>query len=245
MKLQLFPHQIKSLTWMRSRESSQETELTAMVSGADNLNAFGILEGDIFKSVSAGSIVSVSPRRRERKERPLWHINTWSGQCSQVYKNELIRTVSSCRNIARGGLLCDDPGLGKTITVLSLILQTHGLSTESDALPTQNMNESAVVSDDIIIDSYWREVLVESTRSYELRGIALQLRKRDDGQYFQYNVMDVLTPDEQRLYSEIIESPICMNDVLFKIEEDAYSSSVFDFYQDVRRIIYTRGQSIF
>jgi len=236
MKLQLFPHQIKSLTWMRSRESSQETELNSMVSGADNQNAFGILEGDIFKSISAGSIVSVTPRRRERKERPLWHINTWSGQCSQVYKNELIRTVSSCRNIARGGLLCDDPGLGKTITVLSLILQTHGLSTESDELPTRNMNDSAVVSDDIIIDSYWREVLVESTRSYELRGIALQLRKRDDGLYFQYNVMDVLTPDEQRLYSEIIESPICMNDVLLKIEEDAYSSSVFDFYQDVRRI---------
>jgi SNF2 family DNA or RNA helicase len=241
MKLQLFPHQIKSLTWMRSRESKQESELNAMISGADNPNICDILEGDLFQSVSAGSIISVTPRRSNQTNRPLWHINTWSGQCSQVYKNELIRTVSSCRNIARGGLLCDDPGLGKTITVLSLILQTHGLSTESNESNARNLNESTIVSDDIIIDSYWREVLVESTRNYDLRGIALQLRKRDHGQYFQSNVMDVLTPDEQNLYLKIVENPICMNDVLLKIDEGAYSSSVFSFYEDVRRI-YTNAK---
>jgi SNF2 family DNA or RNA helicase len=27
----------------------------------------------------------------------------------------------------RGGLLCDEPGLGKTITVLALVLRTHGM----------------------------------------------------------------------------------------------------------------------
>lgn len=27
----------------------------------------------------------------------------------------------------RGGLLCDEPGLGKTITVLALLLQTRGI----------------------------------------------------------------------------------------------------------------------
>lgn len=33
---------------------------------------------------------------------------------------------SRCRAV-RGGMLCDEPGLGKTITVLALLLKTRGL----------------------------------------------------------------------------------------------------------------------
>lgn len=235
MKLELYHHQIKSLEWMRSRESAYQTELDAMISGADNTKVSEILQGDLFRSITSGAVISVIPRRSEGIYRPLWHINSWTGHCSQGYRNELLRTVSSCRSTARGGLLCDDPGLGKTITVLSLILQTYGLSTTP--LENEQRNEEKnIITDILLIDSYWNEMLVESTRKFELRGIALQLRKRDHAQYFQYDVMSSLNPDEKKLYLQMISNPICLNDVISKIDNDSYADSIFEFYNDVKMI---------
>ena len=45
-------------------------------------------------------------------------------------------------------LLCDDPGLGKTITVISLILRSFGLSTEAKADSDQD-------GDDDLFYSFW------------------------------------------------------------------------------------------
>lgn len=48
-----------------------------------------------------------------------WWVNVVDG---------VVRTEApeSCRPV-RGGLLCDEPGLGKTITVLALLLRTRGI----------------------------------------------------------------------------------------------------------------------
>lgn len=74
------------------------------------------------------------------------------------------------RDVARGGLLCDDPGLGKTITVLSLILQTCGLSTKSvmseptivkksdTQISGSSHHEKPEMSDIMIFRAYWKEL---------------------------------------------------------------------------------------
>lgn len=58
-----------------------------------------------------------------------------SGQNRQVARRLWINVVDGivsneapppCRPV-RGGMLCDEPGLGKTITVLALLLRTRGL----------------------------------------------------------------------------------------------------------------------
>lgn len=206
----------------------------AMQTGCDNIAySDNTLCGDFFRSVSAGSIVSVTPRRRkDRNNSSFWHINTWTGGCSIHYRNERLRTVAKCRSVARGGLLCDDPGMGKTITFLSCILQTFGQSTEK----TNTRIQKKQITDDLIVDSYWREHLVRSTRHDELYSIYMQLCKCDLGNYFRYPIRDFLSPENYKHYCSIIKDPICLEDIISKVREDEYSDSISDFAKDVRKI---------
>ena len=171
--------------------------------GPNNVSIDEVLCGDMYRSVTSGGVVSVVPRRGQAEYLPFWQINTWTGTSSLGYRNDRIKTVAQCRSVARGGLLCDDPGLGKTISILSLILQTFGQSTER-----LKQKERSKVSDDLIIDSYWREILVSSTRRDELLELTLKLRKCDQAQIFQYPVEDVLTDEEMAAYKELVKDPI-------------------------------------
>ncbi len=234
MKLKLYPHQVRSLQWMRLREMRCVHDDDAMQTGCDNsVYSDNTLCGDLFRSISAGTIVCVAPRRTKiGTKRPFWHINSWTGGCSLHYRNERMRTVAKCRSVARGGLLCDDPGMGKTITLLSCILQTFGQSTEKSSIKAQKKQ----ITDDIIVDSYWRENLVRSTRYDELYSLCSQIRKCGSSQYFQYPVEDYLSKEEYKCYCSIIKDPICMEDIMNKMKEDKYSESIADFARDVRSI---------
>lgn len=235
MKLKLYPHQVRSLQWMRQREMRCVTDDDALQTGCDN-SAYSdnTLCGDLMRSVSSGSIIAVTPRRNhnEGKKGSFWHINTWTGGCSIHYRNERLRTVARCRSVARGGLLCDDPGMGKTITFLSCILQTFGQSTERTNVGVQKKQ----VTDDLIVDSYWRENLVSFTRSKDLVSICMQLRKCDVQQYFEFPVQDCLSSDGYKKYISIIKEPTCLQDVLEKVQGDEYNDSIFEFAEDVRQI---------
>jgi len=234
MKLILYPHQIRSLNWMRQREMSHITDDDAMQTGANNRGIDEVLGGDMYRSITCGGIVAVTPRRQRTEGivAPFWHINSWTGDCFLDYRNERIRTVARCRSVARGGLLCDDPGLGKTITILSLILQTFGQSTERE----NGVEAKSSVTNDLIIESYWRENLVKSTRHKELLDFCFKLRRSDVDQFFQFPVADDLSPDEILNYRNVVKEEICLEDVTVNIQNNVYGNSLEGFFDDTKKI---------
>jgi hypothetical protein len=210
LRLQLYPHQVTSLSWMRKREHRSMTEYDAMKLGPNyslgGVDEFEVLHGDVFRSVTSGGMVSVVPRGRKGKGY-FWLVNAWSGACWMNINGrhrDSIKAVAQSRRVARGGLLCDDPGLGKTITVLSLVLQTLGQSTEK----VSGNGVAIKIRDQDIIDAYWGEMLVSRTRQDELLALTLKLRKCDLEQYFQYPVIDILSDTERDVYERLIKNPI-------------------------------------
>jgi hypothetical protein len=124
LKLQLYRHQVKSLLWMRWRETRQlrECDLMPIERQWTLSRRISSREGDAHRAATGGGSTVLCPREEMDGVR-----------ISQANGDELetIREDVVSRPLARGGMICDEPGLGKTITVLSLILQTMGLSTEN------------------------------------------------------------------------------------------------------------------
>jgi SNF2 family DNA or RNA helicase len=138
LKLRLFQHQKRSLAWMRSRESRIQTESDFCSNSRMRLFA---LEGDDYRAASGGVATLLELRLTGEQVR----IHQLTGQLCDESLAKMTRTA------ARGGLLCDDPGLGKTITVLSLILQTAGMLPESPTIVGKS------VESDKIFNAYWEE----------------------------------------------------------------------------------------
>lgn len=112
-----------------------------------------------------------------------------------------------------------------------MILQTFGQSTER-----LEDKKSTKITEDLIINTYWREHLVSYTRRDQLLELTLKLRKIDLDQFFQYPVQKVLTEDEWVYYKEIISHPLCMEDIVDRIHNDKYDEKLDDFARDVRTI---------
>lgn len=109
---------IQGLWWMRDRELGRdarphpefvpiEPSVAARQSDGDEQIHGGVLEGSGPRDVGRGSCAG-----------RLW-VNVADGMVSA-------NAPARCQPV-RGGMLCDEPGLGKTITVLALLLRTRGL----------------------------------------------------------------------------------------------------------------------
>lgn len=57
-------------------------------------------------------------------------------------ESKLVRNRTSKYQDCRGGLLCDEPGLGKTVTMLALLLRTNGQSSEMTNLTVEGIGSS-------------------------------------------------------------------------------------------------------
>lgn len=156
LTLRLYSHQINSLSWMRARESHSILEKDCV---GRSINATERCYGDLHRAVTGGQSVLLSSRPVNVGTPSIdIRVNQMSGYELAL---EELRTIP--RHVARGGLLCDDPGLGKTITVLSLILQTCGLSTDSAS--EESKAEVAGPPDvDDIFKAYWRECMTSDFR---------------------------------------------------------------------------------
>ncbi|CAM9724626.1 unnamed protein product [Ectocarpus sp. 12 AP-2014] len=158
LTLDLFPHQKKGLRWMRHRERGRAArphpefvpvDIAAVLpaGGRDNSSVtqgsnIGVASGGGGWEKGARPDVSLpSPTAGGR----LW-INVVDGM---VWPS----APAPCSEV-RGGMLCDEPGLGKTITVLALLLRTRGLL--PGAVPIPLGVSSSTRSGGVSAEEQWR-----------------------------------------------------------------------------------------
>jgi hypothetical protein len=218
LKLRLYSHQIRSLEWMRRRETRELSEEDVLDAESKLFGAESV-RGDMHRAITGGATTCL----RLRKTGEALRIDQQTGMEIRCERGKALS-----RQIARGGLLCDDPGLGKTITVLSLILQTSGLSTE----PGSNTSKSGTAlshTEEDIFQAYWSEHVPYMYRRSGYMKLLNAIRRHSVGAgAFEYAVDPVkqCCPD----YFDIINKPISLSQIEGSLCED-YSFE--DFQTDV------------
>mmetsp|Transcript_18897 Transcript_18897/g.28050 ORF Transcript_18897/g.28050 Transcript_18897/m.28050 type:complete len:1578 (-) Transcript_18897:181-4914(-) len=213
--LRLYRHQRTSLHWMHHREQ-QAANIAAAASSPRSCAVHNSATAECWKILS----------NRHGTKR-YWYDALRGYICSM--DNDNINSENNYSvSIPRGGLLCDDPGLGKTITVLSLILQTWGKCHDNDN--NDNDPNTAIATtknmDEAIFTAYWKETPAFSRRQ-ELMKLTNQLRRADRAQFFE-RAVDPTTHDCPD-YHTIIQEPMCMSEIAQRVAEDdaAYYGSDF------------------
>eukprot|EP00980_Cylindrotheca_fusiformis_P011953 scaffold2830_cov131-Cylindrotheca_fusiformis.AAC.74 len=230
LKLQLYAHQIKSLSWMRNREvgSTLESDLVSYTARRAHSQ-----EGDVHRAASGGATVLLSDRSGKREN---IHVSQCSGDEVPIVSDDPLS-----RTTARGGLLCDDPGLGKTITVVSLVLQTLGLSTESSGL-NETISDSSKngdtdnSSDEQIFVEYWKESTIQEYRTRDLNKFLNDFQRSHHDTRFFVNPVDPIA-DDCPDYLEVVEEPISILDIRKKIASNSYADSFSAFEIDMKTML--------
>lgn len=231
LKLQLYRHQMKSLLWMRWRESKQlfESDLMSIANQSTVQRRINSRESDAHRAATCGASAVLCPREQKDGVR----ISQANGDELETPEEDVMS-----RPLARGGMICDEPGLGKTITVLSLILQTMGLTTETMDPPTGegeqrggdngDLSEAGKESmDDKIFHAYWKENVVAEFRRQALsKFFATFLRCNADIFYF-------FEKSEPFSRSGAIQNPTSLKEIKERIETDVYGDSFVAFQTDV------------
>ena len=220
LNLRLYAHQVKSLSWMRQREARciTENDMASL--------PIGNVELDMHSAATGGATVLL----RSRDGSSIVRISQYTGEEEYVRMDHPLP-----RNVARGGLLCDDPGLGKTITVLSLVLQTFGLSTErmNKDKAERTKQEEAQSYDERIFHEYWRENSIPTFRSQALNKLL--------STFIRENYLDTLPfvypvdPERDGVpnYFEVIAEPICLQLIRKQIGRHHYDPEFASFERDV------------
>jgi hypothetical protein len=210
LNLKLYRHQVKSLLWMRSRETKLlfESDLGNIEHQANIQRRINCREADAHRAATGGASLILSPRDAKKGVR----ISQANGDEMEVPEESIMS-----RPLARGGLLCDDPGLGKTITVLSLILQTLGLSTEKEITKgDQAASKEDEDVDDKIFKAHWKENMVQEVRRQEMTQLFNAfLRCNAD-------IVCFLEVSDRVHDGAVFRNIVCLKDIKARIVEDEY-----------------------
>jgi len=214
LKLKLFHHQIRSLEWMELRERTciteedllrRQTEKTTSEWFNDGESVCG---GDFYRAVTGGATVSVAARASMNGQKLMFDAETG---CQVPLLDSSLARKTQC---ARGGLLCDDPGLGKTITVISLILRSIGINTETKNLESTQEKDGAN-----LFYAYWQSsFLADHIRKPAMLKLISNLIKSDPRSVWFVPPIDPLL-DDCPDYFEIISNPTSLDVIRNKIDK--------------------------
>ena len=227
LKLRLFQHQITSLEYMRRREIIEFSEEHCLsTNDASSSVAYG---GDIHRAITGGVSVGLQSRKDRHRR---YRLDQQNGNTYQTSLQGRYHDIVLARKAARGGFLCDEPGLGKSITVLSLILQTFGLysKTKNDETSSNSIEE---FRDENIFLAYWKE---ETPPIYQRPELNRLIRKLEQSHslshcfFYPANSIQASFPD----YVNIIKTPICFEEILKRVKLDFYTSDFTLFEADIR-----------
>ena len=221
LKLQLFHHQIQSLEWMEIRERQCVTEKDFIHCGRrrsccchnDGEVACG---GDYHRAITGGATVLLRPRHVDYSCDVLLRFDSESGVLLSLDET---KKHTRC---AQGGLLCDDPGLGKTITSLSLILRSFGLCTDTQ------MVVDAAMDDTELFNAYWKSSFLSAhDRRTSVLQLITRLVKSDKCSTWFVPLIDPILdgcPD----YYDVISTPISLNAIRMKYKTDCLDFNEFE-----------------
>ena len=128
----------------------------------------------------------------------------------------------------RGGMLCDAPGLGKTITLISFVLKSGG------DVWTRIPEWDSVAYQQRRTRYGWSQLHPEDRRQTLQKELG-KLRDLPDGRIFNQPVNG--TPAFMEEYLSVIQNPTCFRDIARKVEADKYNTAdqlLNDFRNDVQ-----------
>ena len=142
------------------------------------------------------------------------------------------------RQSIRGGILADDPGLGKTISVITLVLTTLGMMSATPGVPSsllQGVNASPL--DSTLFKVYYAEGTKGYPRRMELRNIVTNIEiytRKSFGSFIDFYVSPLFLPE----YESVVHSPMWLKKVLDNNERDMYSETHEDFVVSVPQFLH-------
>ena len=224
LKLRLFKHQITSLDCMRRREIQELSEDKTLAPTYSNV-AYG---GDMHRALTGGATVCMESRTNRQLR---FRVDQQFGKAyvTAPRSRQAKDKISLARKSARGGFLCDEPGLGKTITVLSLILQTFGVQSKTDE-EERFGDHSEEFSVDHLFRAYWNEEMTPVYQRPSLTRVLKAVEKCHSMSRFFYSPIDAID-DEIPDYFDVVENPICFKSIYGRVNSDSYYSDDFTLFE--------------
>lgn len=122
LKARLFPHQSRCLEWMLKRETASWKGRQYPDPAWERLEV--TMEGDVEKEgVDGVKRGEEDDKGRLEGGRTSLYVNMMTGEVLLEGGRGVGRSMPTLTDV-KGGFLCDEPGLGKTVTTLALVLKT-------------------------------------------------------------------------------------------------------------------------
>jgi len=185
IKLELRDYQLQTLQWMIDQETSER-----------GLNGYLWEKRGWIAEESKPNPDGTSEKQQKQKKRKTENAEERNGE-SFFFSAEIGELRTEKPPLVRGGLVCEEMGLGKTLEFLSLIMHFHGRSEPdfsqikgADDTNLQFSKASMFVVPDVLIPQWESEILKTLARPQDLRVATAMLISEKGGRHLHVSFLD-------------------------------------------------------